>query len=289
MKRYVWALTPLALALTVGCGNLKKKEFIPQYDAYKAENAAKFQTIDTSISSANAKIGELESADANLKEAIQDAKEDAMAAAEQGDADTLSASKSNASDLDDALRGELLAAVDAAGKAAAESVAKGNEQVRKDVMAALDAAKSSAMDSLTQVNSKSSSDISALRAELNSALAKAKPIQAATVLFATGKAILTDSAKSDLNNAVAIIKEHPNATVRVIGHADSSPILRGKYPTNLELSEARAKAAADYLKAKGVANTMVVAGRSHYETPTLQSTKEGKKVSRRVEVVIVTN
>jgi outer membrane protein OmpA-like peptidoglycan-associated protein len=287
MKRYAWALAPLAFALTIGCGNLKKKEFLPQYEAYKAENAAKFQTMDTSIASANMRISDLEKADTSLKEAIQDAKEEAMAAAEQGDADTLSAAKSNATELDAALRGELLSAVEAAKKAAVASAATGDEQVRKDVMEALDAAKNSAMETLNQVNSKSSSDISSLRAELNSALAKAKPVQAATVLFASGKAVLTDSAKSDLDKAVSIIKAYPNGTVRVIGHADSSPVLGGRYMTNLELSEARAKAAADYLRSKGVTNKMVVAGRGHFEPAALQSTKEGKQASRRVEVLVV--
>lgn len=287
MKRYSWALVPLALTLTIGCGNLKKKEFLPQYEAYKAENATKFETIDSSLSSASMKISDLEKADASLKEAVQDAKEEAMAASEQGDADTLSAAKSNASELDKALRGELLSAVDSAKKAASDDTAKGDEAVRKDVMTALDTAKNSAMDTLNQVNSKSSSDIASLRAELNSALAKAKPISAATVLFASGKAALTDGAKSSLDNAVSVIKQYPNATVRVVGHADSSPILGGKYMTNLELSEARAKAAADYLKAKGVTNKMVVAGRGHFETAALQSTKEGKQVSRRVEVIVV--
>lgn len=286
MKRDGWVWVFLALVL--GCGNLKKKEFLPQYEAYKAENAAKFQTIESSLAATNTKISDLEKADLSLKEAIRDAKEEAMAAAEQGDADTLSAAKSHAMELDAALRHELLAATEAAKKAALENAAKGNEQVRQDVMVALERAKNSAMETLNQVSSKSASDIAALRAELNAALAKVKPISVATVFFASGKAILTSSAQSELDKAVSLIQQHPHATVRVIGHADSNPILGGRYLTNLELSEARAKSVADYLKKKGVTNKIVVLGRGHFEPAGLQSTSEGKQVSRRVEVVLVT-
>jgi len=143
------------------------------------------------------------------------------------------------------------------------------------------------METLNQVNSKSASDIAALRAELATALAKAKPVHAATALFASGKATLTNEAKSELDKAVSVIKQYPNATVRVVGHADANPILGGRYLTNLELSEARAKAVADYLKSQGVSNKMVVVGRGHFEPAALQSTKEGKQASRRVEVYVV--
>jgi len=289
MKRSVGMVLATSLAVifvSSGCGNLKKKEFLPQYDQYKAENAAKFQSIDASISTANTQLADLAKADASLKEQIQDAKEEALAAAEQGDADSLAAAKANSKEADDALRQQLLAAVDAAKKASADNAKAGDDGVRKDVMAALDDAKNSAMQTLQQLSTKSAGDVEALRAEVASALAKAIPVKAATVTFASGKAVLTDAAKGDLDKAAAAAKGQPSATVKVIGHADSNPIVSGKYLTNLQLSEARANAAADYLKSKGVSNKIVVIGRGHFETAAVQSTKEGRQDSRRVEVLL---
>ncbi len=56
--------------------------------------------------------------------------------------------------------------------------------------------------------------------------------------------------------------------------------------TNLQLSEARARAVAAYLESRGVTNKVVVSGRGHFETVGGQATMDGQKQSRRVEVAI---
>jgi outer membrane protein OmpA-like peptidoglycan-associated protein len=278
----------MAVLMTLSaCGNLRKKDFLPQYEAYKAENAQRFSTIESDLGGVQANIAELGRADAALREQIQDAKEEAMAAAEQGDADTLSAAKTGALDMDEAVRKELLAAVDAAKKAAMDDAARRNDVARQEARDALEQARNSAIQTLEQISAKSASDIEALRREVAKALAEAAPVNAATVTFASGKAALTDEATAALAKAVAVIKEHPGAVVHVIGHADSNPIVGGKFLTNLQLSEARAQAVADYLKAQGVGNTIRVAGRGHFSPVAVQSTAEGRQQSRRVEVVLV--
>jgi outer membrane protein OmpA-like peptidoglycan-associated protein len=281
-SKVAW-VTPLALAVAMtSCGNLKKKEFLPEYEAYKNETSSKFSSLQAETDSGKARLMSLEKEDMSLKTAIDDAKEDAMAAAEQGDADTLSASKGSAKEMDEELRAQLMMAV----KDAQMSAEEGDKKTLATVSMELETVKSSVTDQLNASATTTSDSISALRAEVADALLKAKPVNAATVHFAVGKVAVSDADKKKVDESLQVIKDHPDMTVNVIGHADSSPVTGGKYQTNLELSEARAKAVADYLKTKGVMNKMVVVGRGHFETAGAQSSADGRAESRRVEIIL---
>lgn len=72
------------------------------------------------------------------------------------------------------------------------------------------------------------------------------------ILFKTGGADLTPNAVLD-RLAAAVIKE--NAYLRIEGHTDSAPINSEKYPSNWELSAARAINVLKYLESKGVPST----------------------------------
>ena len=287
MKRTTGALVAgmLSTALLVsGCGNLKKKEFLPEYEAYKAANEQRFGADESAIAANKASIGALEAADTALMSSINDAKEEAMASAEQGDADTLSAAKSSATEADGAMRDEVMKAINAAKMDAMSSAKSGDDEVRKDAMAALEEAKTAAMKSLADNASKSASNMESLRADIANELANAIPKKVGTVFFASGTATLSNETKTALDAVAKAAAERPSALVRVVGHADSRPILSGRYLTNLQLSEARAQAAADYLKSKGVSNKIEVSGRGHFQTEGAQSSSTGQQNSRRVEV-----
>ena len=134
--------------------------------------------------------------------------------------------------------------------------------------------------------SKSAMELAGLREGLQAAIEMATPDTVVTVNFASASAKLSEEAMAALDDAVRAIKARPDACVSVVGHADSRPILSGKYQTNLQLSEARAQAVAGYLAEKGVTNEVMVSGRGHFDTVGIQSSSDGLMSSRRVEVIL---
>ena len=285
MKRTVWTLVAgvFAAASIAGCGNLKKDEFLPGYEAYKAENENRFQALSTADSEAASSISALEAADKRLESAIEDAQNDAVAASEQGDADTLDAAMKG----DQALREELAEAIEAGKKAAMAAAERGDMAAKEQLDATLAAAGEMVMEQLNSAQEQSASDMKAFRAATMEMLHKAIPTKVSTVYFGSGSTALSADAKGELDKAANAIMKRPDATVIVTGHADATPVLSGAYLTNLQLSEARANSAAKYLKSKGVSNKVVVRGRGHFETAAAQSTSAGRAASRRVEVILV--
>jgi chemotaxis protein MotB len=106
------------------------------------------------------------------------------------------------------------------------------------------------------------------------------------VLFDAGRATLKDSSKSTLNKiASAIKKDYGGKHVFVDGHTDADPIAKtkGMWEDNLDLSAARARSVAAYLKSQGLDGKNV-------DTRAFGSTqaKKTKEASRRVEIVVAT-
>jgi chemotaxis protein MotB len=107
------------------------------------------------------------------------------------------------------------------------------------------------------------------------------------VFFELGEADLGPKARSFLGPLAALLArtERP---LRVVGHTDSYPIHSEQFPTNWELSAARAAAVARFLIRQGPLDParFSIVGRSMYE-PSLPNTTPGNKaLNRRVEVVI---
>jgi outer membrane protein OmpA-like peptidoglycan-associated protein len=69
-----------------------------------------------------------------------------------------------------------------------------------------------------------------------------------TIHFATGTAAITPEGKATLDRAAAAMKTHPEARLRIEGFTDST----GPAALNDVLSQQRALAAANYLKAEGI-------------------------------------
>lgn len=106
---------------------------------------------------------------------------------------------------------------------------------------------------------------------------------AGDVLFGSGSATLKPEAKSELNKIASQLNgKYAQYNIRVEGHTDSDPIKKSKWKTNEALSEARARAVADYLSSRGVS-----AGRLSSVGMGSSKPKGSKKESRRVDIVIL--
>jgi outer membrane protein OmpA-like peptidoglycan-associated protein len=100
------------------------------------------------------------------------------------------------------------------------------------------------------------------------------------ILFATGKAELSATAKNSLAQFAQVLKNNSDVDVAIFGHTDST----GSDAINNPLSEKRAKAVENSLKTQGVTNIKTVEGQGSTNPVADNSTAEGRKQNRRVEV-----
>lgn len=113
---------------------------------------------------------------------------------------------------------------------------------------------------------------------------------ATTLLFDSGEAMLKPGGVDVLHRIGAVLKQYPDRSIHVAGHTDNVPIkgrLAKKFPTNVELSQARAESARQALTDGGMAMDKVEAkGHADSRPIASNSTAEGRQKNRRVEIVV---
>jgi chemotaxis protein MotB len=111
---------------------------------------------------------------------------------------------------------------------------------------------------------------------------------ASSMLFGSGEDQLKPGGTDALTRVGAILKDYPEYKVEVDGHTDNRPIrssLKKRFPTNKELSEARAANGVTALAGGGVsAETITSAGYADTRPVAPNATDEGRQKNRRVEV-----
>lgn len=110
-----------------------------------------------------------------------------------------------------------------------------------------------------------------------------------TLLFASGSDALTPGARRTLTQLVPILRDHP-APIKIEGHTDNAPIATGRFPSNWELSTARATQIVRYLaRDHGFAPQQLTAsGYGEFHPIASNSSIEGKQKNRRVDIVLMT-
>lgn len=111
---------------------------------------------------------------------------------------------------------------------------------------------------------------------------------ATDILFASGKAELSDEGKSALAEVAGILADIPDRSYQVEGHTDNVPIQTAQYPSNWELASARAVAVVRTLIEGGMPEDRVSAASFSKNKPVASNdTKEGRAHNRRIEIVVV--
>lgn len=111
------------------------------------------------------------------------------------------------------------------------------------------------------------------------------------MLFASGHADLKREGLTLLKRVAATLKTLSGKRIRVEGHTDNVPIkgaLSKRFPTNWELSAARALSVTRCLEQEGVAPTLLSAAAfGEHQPATGNETPEGRSRNRRISIVLV--
>jgi len=109
------------------------------------------------------------------------------------------------------------------------------------------------------------------------------------ILFSSGVARIAPQAQSVLENIAGILAPFPNA-LRVEGYTDDKPISTPQFPSNWELSAARAASVARLFSDHGVAaQRLGIIGWGEVRPIADNSTEEGRNRNRRVMVVVLSD
>jgi len=111
------------------------------------------------------------------------------------------------------------------------------------------------------------------------------------IFFDSGRAVLKEGGKEVLAKVGEALKSYDNKVIRVVGYTDNVPIaksMQNVYPTNWELSVARATNVVRYLQDVGVPpERMVAAGRGEFAPIAPNDTPEGRQKNRRIEIMLI--
>lgn len=107
------------------------------------------------------------------------------------------------------------------------------------------------------------------------------------ILFPSGSAEIETAAVEILESLAAILAERPYP-IRIEGHTDNRPIKTAQFPSNWELSAARASRIVRLFEQRGItASRMVVAGMGENQPLADNATPDGRNRNRRVALVIL--
>lgn len=111
------------------------------------------------------------------------------------------------------------------------------------------------------------------------------------ILFESGEAQLTPESVSLVAQIAQILNKVSDRQIRVEGHTDSDPISTSIFPSNWELSSARAMCVLKIMLTKGHLNPAKISavGYGEYRPKVPNTTPDNKARNRRVDIVIIRN
>ena len=111
------------------------------------------------------------------------------------------------------------------------------------------------------------------------------------IFFDSGRAVLKKGGKEVLKKVAEALKGYESKIIRVVGHTDNVPLaktLQGTFPTNWDLSVARAPHVVRFLQDAGIPpERMIPSGRGEYDPVALNDTPEGRQKNRRIEIMLM--
>lgn len=112
-----------------------------------------------------------------------------------------------------------------------------------------------------------------------------------SILFDPGSATLNDDCKPVLNRVATILERYAKGEIEIDGHTDNVPMNSAQFPSNEELSSARAMSVFYYLIETSSLNPALIKHSGYGERMPIadNSTDAGRARNRRVEIRIYNN
>lgn len=111
------------------------------------------------------------------------------------------------------------------------------------------------------------------------------------ILFDSGSAVIKKNGTKVLDRVAEILKSVAGRQIKVEGHTDNVPIgptIIERFPTNWELSTARATTVVRYLQERGIdPGVMSAEGYAEFRPVAPNDTDEGRTRNRRIEIVLL--
>jgi chemotaxis protein MotB len=253
------------------------------FDAFKKKSADDIATLQRTIEAANKNIEEgrrerdlLTSQIEESQKALSDANTRLVAL--EKDKEQLTATLTGAS-----------------GKARDLETKLASEEQEKALLEKERAAKEAEIQRLTKTHE----DLqSSLQAEIEKGNIRIKQVRdrltinmVDRVLFDSGKAQVKPAGLKVLKQVSDIVKNVPDKQIRIEGHTDNVPIgsgLKDRFPTNWELSTARATSVVRYLIEQGGVDRANLSAIGYADTRPISGndTEAGRTSNRRIEIVL---
>ena len=112
------------------------------------------------------------------------------------------------------------------------------------------------------------------------------------ILFNSGSAQINQAGQKSLLSLASVLNQEPDQMIVIEGHTDNVGVgksLQSIYPTNWELSTARATAVVRFLqdKAEIKPERLSAVGYSYYKPIANNDTEDGRAQNRRIEIILV--
>ena len=107
------------------------------------------------------------------------------------------------------------------------------------------------------------------------------------VLFSSGSALIKPEGQRVLEVIAETLREYPDRAIGIEGHTDNVPVgEKSRYPSNWELSTARAQAAVNFFQQKALVDPsrMKVVGHGEHHPISSNASPEGRQLNRRIEI-----
>lgn len=146
-------------------------------------------------------------------------------------------------------------------------------------------------DTKKTIESSLKNKIAAQQIEVVSMTDTLKVVLIDKILYDSGSYNINDSGKKLLMTLAKSFKENKNQQIVVEGHTDNVPLgagLRTDFPSNWELSAARAAAVVRFFQKEGglEPQRLSVRGYSHYKPVASNNNEEGRRKNRRIEIIL---
>lgn len=110
------------------------------------------------------------------------------------------------------------------------------------------------------------------------------------ILFQSGSATLATEGRRTIAEVGTVLAELSDRSFQVEGHTDNVPIATERFPSNWELSTARALSVVKLLVDQGVAAANLSgAGYGEFQPVASNDDREGRRLNRRIEIVMLPN